>query len=122
MKRRKRKIKEKKGEKRKVKRKKKRKGRKERKGGKQKGGGKSVRGGEKKKEKGFDSRCFDDQKLVRELKLVYSTRATSRCQKTKEVEFSPTLVSLNLMAVSFSPNHETEFLDVETVFRDNFLG
>ena len=40
--------------------------------------------------------------------------------KTKEVGFSPTLVSLNLMAVSFSPNHETEFLDVETVFRDNF--
>ena len=38
----------------------------------------------KKKEKGFDSRCSNCWKsLVRELKLVYSTRATSRCQKQK---------------------------------------
>ena len=51
---------------------------------KQKRVGRSVCGGEKKKkkEKGFDSQCSDGQKLlVRELKLVYSTRATSRCQK-----------------------------------------
>ena len=46
---------------------------------------KSVRGGEReRKEKGFNFRCSDSRKLlVRELKLVYSTRATSRCQKQK---------------------------------------
>ena len=34
------------------------------------------------KENGSDSRYFDGRKsLVRELKLVYLTRATSRCQK-----------------------------------------
>ena len=38
----------------------------------------------KKKEKGFDSWCSDSWKsLVQELKLVYSTRITSRCQKQK---------------------------------------
>ena len=38
----------------------------------------------KKKEKGSDSRCSDGPKsLVPELKLVYLTRATSRCQKPK---------------------------------------
>ena len=43
-----------------------------------------MEGKEKKKEKGFDSQCFDGRKsLVRELKLVYSTRATSRSQKQK---------------------------------------
>ena len=46
-----------------------------------------------KKKKGSDSRCFDSRKsLVRELNFVYSTRAISRCQKTKDVGFSPTLV------------------------------
>ena len=36
----------------------------------------------KKKEKGSDSRCPNGRKsLVRELKLVYLTRAMSRCQK-----------------------------------------
>ena len=45
--------------------------------------------------------CSDGQKSVgRELKLVYSTRATSRCQKHKEVGFSPTLVPLNLRVVN----------------------
>ena len=38
--------------------------------------------------------------LVRELKLVYSTRATSRCQKTKVLGFSSTLVPLNLRVVN----------------------
>ena len=53
------------------------------------------------KENDSDSRCYDGRKsLVRELKLVYSTRATSRCQKTKEVEFFPTLVPLNLRVVN----------------------
>ena len=37
-----------------------------------------------KKEKGSDSQCFDGRKsLVRELKLVYSMKATNRCQKQK---------------------------------------
>ena len=45
---------------------------------------------EKIKEKGesalYDSRCFDGKKLlVRELKLIYSMRAMSRCQKQKGV-------------------------------------
>ena len=55
--------------------------------------------------------------IGRELKLVYSTRATSRCQKQQEVRFSLTLVPLNLMAVWFSPNHGTKFSDIGTVFR-----
>ena len=91
-------MEERKGKEKKKKEKKERKGEKEKKGEKintkeemkeneekQKRGGKSVSGGErKKKEKGFDSRCFDCRKsLVRELKLVYSTRAVSRCQKQK---------------------------------------
>ena len=38
--------------------------------------------------------------LVRELKLVYSTRATSRCQKTKVLGFSPTLIPFNLRVVN----------------------
>ena len=42
-----------------------------------------VSGKEKGKKKGFD-RCSDGQKsLVRELKLVYSTRATGKYQKQK---------------------------------------
>ena len=46
--------------------------------GKKKGGGGGGGGGGGRNEKGFDSRCFDGQNLfVRELKLVYSTRATS---------------------------------------------
>ena len=45
---------------------------------KERGGG---GGGE---EKGSDSQCSDSWKsIVRELKLVYSTRDTSRCQKPK---------------------------------------
>ena len=47
----------------------------------------------------------------------------SEVPKTKEVGFSPTLVLLNLRAVMvvwFSPNHETEFSDVATDFRDSF--
>ena len=55
------------------------------------------------KENAFDSRCSDGRNsLIRELKLVYSTRATSRCKKkkNKEVGFSPTLVPLNLRAVN----------------------
>ena len=43
--------------------------------------------------------------------------------KTKEVGFSPTLVSLNLRAINgrvVQPNHGTEFSDVETVFWDSF--
>ena len=44
---------------------------------------KTMHGGERKK-KGSNSLCSDGPKsLVRELKLVYSTRATSRCQKQK---------------------------------------
>ena len=44
----------------------------------------------------FGSRCSDCRKLIgRELKLVDSSRATSRCKKHKEVGFSPTLVPLN---------------------------
>ena len=53
------------------------------------------------KENGSDSRCSNSQKSIgRELKLVYSTKATSRCQKQKGVRFSPTLVSPNLRAVN----------------------
>ena len=38
----------------------------------------------KKREKGSDSRCsYVQNSLVQELKLVYSKRATSRCQKQK---------------------------------------
>ena len=45
--------------------------------------------------------CFDGRKSIgRELKLVYSTRATSRCQKQKEVGFSPTLVPPNLRVIN----------------------
>ena len=44
----------------------------------------------------------------------------SRCQKHKEVGFSTTLVPRNLMAVWFSLNHETDYLNVGTVFRDRF--
>ena len=55
----------------------------------------------KKKENGTNSLCFDGRKsIVREIKLVYSMRAMSRCQKKKEVGFSPTLVPLNLRAVN----------------------
>ena len=54
---------------------------------KKKIGGRSMRGGErkkKKKKKGSNSRCYDGWKsLVRELNLVYLTRATSRFQKQK---------------------------------------
>ena len=58
---------------------KKEKKRKEKKGEKKKGKEKK-----KEKEKGSDSRCFEGRKsLVLELKLVYSTRATCRCQKQK---------------------------------------
>ena len=57
-----------------------------------------MRGGKwERKKKSSDSRCFDSRKSIsQELKLVYSMRATSRCQKTKEVGFSSTLVPLNL--------------------------
>ena len=49
-----------------------------------------------------DFRCFNGRKSIgRESKLVYSTRATSRCQKQNEVGFSRTLVHLNLRAVNF---------------------
>ena len=62
--------------------------------------GKEGKKGER-KEKGSDSRCSDGQKSIgRELKLVYSTRTTSSCQKQKEVGFSPTLVPLNLRVVN----------------------
>ena len=55
----------------------------------------------KRKEKGFDSQCSDGRKsLVRELKLVYSMRAMSRCQKIKEVGFFPTLTPFNLRVVN----------------------
>ena len=55
----------------------------------------------KEKKKGFDSWCSDSWKLIgRELKLVYSPRATSRYQKHKEVDFSPTLVPPNLRTVN----------------------
>ena len=48
-----------------------------------------------------NSRFSEGQKsLVRELKLVYSTRNMSRCQKQKEGGFSLTLVPLNLGAVN----------------------
>ena len=85
--------------------------------GKQKGGEKKISSW-KRKEKGkrkekreerkervghalSDFRCFDYRKSIgRELKLVYSTRATSRCQKQKEVGFSPTLIPLNLRVVN----------------------
>ena len=39
------------------------------------------------KENAFDSRCSDGwNSLIRELKLVYSTRATSRCKKNKKTK------------------------------------
>ena len=48
---------------------------------------KYVRGKEEKgerKENGSDSQCSDGRKLIgQELKLTYSTRAMSRCQKQK---------------------------------------
>ena len=92
--------KEKKGEKKKGKEKKKRNERKTKERRK-----KNVRGKEGKKEerneKGSDSWCSDGRKLlVQELKLVYSTRTTSRFQKQKEIEFSHTLVPPNLRAVN----------------------
>ena len=72
----------------------------------------------------FGSQCSDGRKSIgRELKLFYSPRATSRCQKQKEVGFSPTLVPLNLRPANgrvVQPNHGTEFSDVGIVFRDNF--
>ena len=48
---------------------------------------KSVRGKPKgKKKRAFDFLCYDGWKSIgRELKLLYSTRATSRCQKKQEV-------------------------------------
>ena len=49
--------------------------------------------------------------------MVYSSSATSRCQKHKEEIFSPTLVPLNLRVVN---GHGTEFSNVGTVFRDIF--
>ena len=53
------------------------------------------------KEKGSDFRYSDCRKSIgQESKLVYATRATSRCQKHKEVGFSPTLVPLNLKAAN----------------------
>ena len=72
---------------------------------------KSVRGKGKKKGKErkreragralSDFWCSDGRKSIgQELKLVYSTRAMSRCQKQKEVGFSPTLVPLNLRAIN----------------------
>ena len=65
------------------------------------GKGKKKRG-EKRVDRALsDFRCFDDRKSIgRELKLVYSTRATSRFQKHKEVGFAPTLVPLNLRVVN----------------------
>ena len=61
---------------------------------------KFVCGGER-KENGSDSQCSKGRKSIdRELKLVYSTRATSKCQKLKEVGFSPTFVLLNLRVVN----------------------
>ena len=61
--------------------------------------GKKEKG--QRKEKGSDSQCSDGWKSIgQELKLVYSTRATSRCQKQEEVGFSPTLVPLNLRDVN----------------------
>ena len=53
------------------------------------------------KAKGSNSWCSDGRKsLVRELKLVYSTRAISRCQIIKKVGFSPKSIPLNLRAVN----------------------
>ena len=54
-----------------------------------------------KKENDSDSRCSDNQKSIgRELKLAYSSRATSRCQKHKDVGFSSTLVPPNLRVIN----------------------
>ena len=67
--------------------------------GKQKREGKKMCVG--KKGNGSDSQCFDSRKSIGlELKLVYSPRDTSRCQKHKEVGFSPTLVPPNLRVVN----------------------
>ena len=71
-------------------RKKKRKGRNERKIGKTKEMReiRVLRQKEKKTKGGSDSRCSDNQNsLVRELKLVYSMRDTSRYQKQKRYSF-----------------------------------
>ena len=71
----------------------------------------------KRKEKSFNSRCSDGWKLlVRETKLVYSTRATSRCQKKrKKVGVSPTLIISCLVAMYgpfwFSSNLRAVFID-----------
>ena len=63
------------------------------------------KGKEKKRERAgralSDFQCYDGLKSIgRELKLVYSMRGMSRCQKQKEVGFSHTLVLLNLRAVN----------------------
>ena len=50
-------------------------------------------------------------------------RATSRCQKQKEVGFPPTLVPLNLRVINgrvVHPNHGTKFSNIGTVFQDCF--
>ena len=87
--------------------------------------GKGEKNGERRADRALSgSLCSDDRKSIgRELKSVYSPRATSKCQKQKEVGFSLTLVPLNLRAVNgrvASPNHRTEFSDVGTIFQDSF--
>ena len=53
------------------------------------------------KENGSNSRCSDSWKsITQELKLIYLTRAMSRCQKQKEVGFFPILVPFNLRVVN----------------------
>ena len=107
---RKRKRKERKGKGREKEKKKRKEERKEMRG-KQKRGEKknSCMGKGKKREKGerragyalSSSRCSHGRKSrSRELKLVYSPRATSRFQKHKEVVFSPTLIPPNLRVVN----------------------
>ena len=89
-------------------RRKKKEERKERRGKQKRCGKKNIRVWERRKkeerkENGFNSRCSNGRKLIgRELKLVYSPRATSRCKKKKknEVEFFPTLVPYNLRTVN----------------------
>ena len=53
------------------------------------------------KEMGSNSWCSDARKSIGlEFKLVYSMRTMSRCQKQKEVGFSPTMVPFNLRVVN----------------------
>ena len=73
------------------------------------------------------SRCYDGRSsIVRELKLVYATRATRGYRnpiflsKLQEVGFSLILVPLYLRAINgrvVQPKHVTKFLDIGTVFQ-----